>query len=219
MKKLFKTELSILIVFLLISFPHFIYSQAILINPATISGSTIGETDVSGNQISAIGIGEFVNNGDEPQSALDVRVPYLYPSSIPYDPAEVFHTTTEEYYGSFWRMFSGVHSNSYREKFHIKNYANSSHDIELNVLQEGGSMNFFTQDLHWMQLRSDGHLGLNNGVSNSVPWNNFSPQSILPMPGVVKSAVNEFDRSENASSRRLRPHNKQDGNQLNIALP
>ena len=58
------------------------------------------------------------------------------------------------------------------EKFHVLNPKNSD-DIHLNVLQRG-NLDFYTFNTHWMQLKSNGNLGLSNDE-----WSLFSPDEQL----------------------------------------
>lgn len=81
------------------------------------------QADVCGSSIAKVGIGEFKSNGDEPQSALDVRVPYLFRSGFPDPqfPSEAFQTTTERDYGTLWRIYSGAYTPDREERFRIYN--------------------------------------------------------------------------------------------------
>lgn len=177
-------------------------SQPFLLSTAP-SGNNIGEGDVVGNAVTAIGIGEFVSNTDEPQAALDVRVPYLTYSNV-YNPAEAFQTTTERDYGAVWRMFIGRHTRDPREeKFHILNPPGNSNDIELNVVQRG-NMDFYTSNTHWMQLRSDGNVGISN------TWSPFTPVSLLHLNQAGNAQV--WQNFTNANSG----VNSTDGFQLGI---
>lgn len=190
----------IILIFLLVNF-NYLYSQT----PATIVASSVdvfGESDVNGNQVAKIGIGEFAAQGDEPQAALDVRVPYLYPSNFTSSyqqfPSEAFQTTTERDYGTVWRMYSGSNSRDRIQRFRILNPdpANSVYaidpnpissivpygtpeDIQLSVVEDG-NMDFMTTDKHWMRLSKEsnkGYLGLND-FENTNDW---YPRSILHM--------------------------------------
>jgi len=64
-------------------------------------------------------------------------------------------------------------------------YENSGNDVELNVFQRG-DMNFHTNNLHWMQLRQDGNLGLSD-IWAGPPV--FTPVNLLHLNKNMQTSV------------------------------
>lgn len=123
------------------------FSQFV-IQPGSASPNQYGECDVTNKQIESIGIGEFNSNGDIPQAALDVRVPYLYPNNAGWIPSESFQTTTETDWANAWRMYSGAATPTRMPKFTLINVDGSSstpgtskYDVE-QIVEKHGNMIF-----------------------------------------------------------------------------
>jgi len=167
-----KLKLLLTIILIVIACSNSLFAQPFITSGAG-SGNNIGETNANDN-ITAIGVGDFVANGDEPQAALDVRVPLLKAGNFVFDYAEAFQTTSLRDYGAVWRMFTGKETWARDEKFHILNPNGNSNDIELNVVQDG-DMNFFTNSSQFMQLSNYGSLGI------SDKWGGWEPYSVLHM--------------------------------------
>lgn len=129
-----------------------------------------GETD-NNQKIEALCVGDYTNSSAQPNAALDITIPYLFPNTPPliYQ-GEAIRSSAASDFDHTWKMFTFPET----PKFFVLNPgtvllsghqaydgAASVNDIHLNVIQKG-NMNFFTENTLWMRLREQGNFGLSN---------------------------------------------------------